>query len=67
MWQTLSAHLPSVAAFICAGLSVIILGGIAIFNQFLHKWGDPPWKKEEEQNRKEQIRNEGKLEKIEDP
>jgi hypothetical protein len=47
MWKTILSMLPSKLTIICAILSVLIPWGIYFINQKLHQYGDPPWKKDQ--------------------
>ncbi|MGG6313305.1 hypothetical protein [Paenibacillus macerans] len=46
MWQLLLERLPSIRVIVCAALSTAIPLVVYLINQKLHRYGDPPWKKE---------------------
>lgn len=46
MWQQFWGYIPSGAVWICAILSTAIPMLVYFINQKLHKYGDPPWKKD---------------------
>lgn len=47
MWNMIMERIPSLFVMILAILSALLPWGIYKFNQTLHKYADPPWKKEE--------------------
>jgi hypothetical protein len=47
MWEKILGRFPSNLIFVLTVLSVLLPWAIYKINQKLHKYGDPPWKKEE--------------------
>ncbi|MDU4696051.1 MULTISPECIES: hypothetical protein [Paenibacillus] len=45
MWDVLLDRLPNAKTWICAGLTAVIPWIIYSINQMLHRYGDPPWKR----------------------
>lgn len=44
MWVYIAGRIPSMLILINASLSLLLPIGIYKFNKALHKYGDPPWK-----------------------
>ncbi|GIP48724.1 hypothetical protein D3C76_42390 [compost metagenome] len=45
MWNLLLDRLPTPMTWVCAVLSAVIPWVIYSINQTLHRYGDPPWKR----------------------
>jgi len=45
MWDALTERLPSAAVWINALLTAAIPAAVFGINRALHRYGDPPWKK----------------------
>ncbi|WP_178025304.1 hypothetical protein [uncultured Paenibacillus sp.] len=45
MWDFLLDRLPTTKTWVCVGLSAVIPWTIYSINQALHRYGDPPWKR----------------------
>lgn len=50
MWDKLIGVLPSKVVLLCTVLSFLIPYAISKINTKLHEFGDPPWKREEDQD-----------------
>ena len=50
MWENLIGRLPEKLILLCTVLSFLIPYLIYKINQKLHKYADPPWKKDEGEN-----------------
>ncbi len=46
MWDAFMARLPGAIGIICIILAFVIPFSFNKMNQAMHKYGDPPWKKE---------------------
>ncbi|GAB3043330.1 hypothetical protein [Virgibacillus ainsalahensis] len=46
MWEVITERLPEKMTILCTILAFVIPFSIHKINQKLHKYGDPPWKKE---------------------
>lgn len=52
MLEKLLGYIPAGAVWICTGLSLAIPMLVYYINQKLHEYGDPPWKKNEQDGAK---------------
>lgn len=48
MWSTIAKYVPPLSTFIYAFMAFVIPWMVYRLNQYLHKYGDPPWKHNEE-------------------
>ncbi|HLR69295.1 hypothetical protein [Virgibacillus alimentarius] len=60
MWDKIIGVLPEKMVLICTVLSFLIPYGIYKINSKLHEYGDPGWKREDEQKQKQKMKQQSK-------
>ncbi|MBP1970451.1 hypothetical protein J2Z83_002572 [Virgibacillus natechei] len=52
MWESMLGRLPQNLVIVCTVLTFLVPYSVYKINQKLHKYGDPPWKKDDKKDGK---------------